>query len=75
MLVSVPSLAAAQPDPADKPVVYVPYPPDKPIEVHGSVTDAVAAATADRTLRAESMDGLIVNTIYLRRRRIAADRR
>ena len=65
LLVSAPLLAAAQPDPADKPVVDVPYPPEKPIEVHGSVTDAVAAATADRTLRAESMDGLIVNTIYL----------
>jgi hypothetical protein len=33
--------------------------------VHGNLTDAVAAATADRTLRAESLDGLIVNTIYL----------
>ena len=64
LLVAAP-MAAAQPDPADKPVVYVPNPSDKPIEVHGSVSDAVAAATADRTLRAESMDGLIVNTIYL----------
>ena len=66
LLASAP-MAAAQPDPADKPVVDVPYPPDKPIEVHGSLTEAVAAATADRTLRAESMDGLIVNTIYLDR--------
>jgi hypothetical protein len=67
LLASAPLLAAAQPDPADKPVVDVPYPPEKPIEVHGSLTEAVAAATADRTLRAESMDGLIVNTIYLDR--------
>jgi hypothetical protein len=58
-------VAAAQPDPADKPLVDAPYPPDKPIEVHGSATEAVAAATADRTLRAESLDGRIVNTIYL----------
>lgn len=64
-LLAAAPMAAAQPDPVDKPVVATPYPSDKPIEVHGSVTDAVAAATANRTLRAESMDGLIVNTIYL----------
>ena len=64
LLASAP-MAAAQPDPVDKPIVDVPYPADKPIVVHGNLTEAVAAATADRTLRAESMDGLIVNTIYL----------
>src|SRR5204862_5468678 len=64
LLASAP-MAAAQPDPIDKPIVDVPIPADKPIVVHGNLTDAVAAATADRTLRAESLDGLIVNTIYL----------
>jgi hypothetical protein len=64
LLASAP-MAAAQPDPVDKPIVVVPSPADKPIVVHGNLTDAVAAATADRTLRAESLDGLIVNTIYL----------
>jgi len=49
LLVSAP-LAAAPPDPDGKPV------PESAV---------VAAATADRTLRAESLDGLIVNTIYL----------
>ena len=49
LLVSAP-IAAAQPDPADKPV-------DRDAG-HGR-------RAADRTLRAESMDGLIVNTIYL----------
>jgi hypothetical protein len=57
--------AAAQPDPADKPAGEVAVPPDKPIVVRGSETEAVAAATADRTLRAESLDGATVNTIYL----------
>jgi hypothetical protein len=42
-------MAAAQPDPAAKP------PGDLP----------AAAVAADRTIRAESLDGLIVNTIYL----------
>jgi hypothetical protein len=42
-------LAAAQPDPDGKP----------------AADSVVAAATADRTIRAESLDGLIVNTIYL----------
>lgn len=49
LLVSAP-LAAAPPDPDGKPA---------------SESAAVAAATADRTLRAESLDGTIVNTIYL----------
>ena len=49
LLVSAP-LAAAPPDPDGKPV---------------GEAAAVAAATADRTLRAESLDGTIVNTIYL----------
>src|SRR5437764_11768774 len=43
-------LAAAPPDPDGKPA--------------GDAA-VVAAATADRTLRAESLDGAIVNTIYL----------
>jgi hypothetical protein len=42
-------MAAAQPDPAA-----------------GPAAEATAAAVAaDRTIRAESLDGLIVNTIYL----------
>ncbi len=52
LLVSTP-MAAAQPDAVDKPAA-------------DAVATAVAAATAaDRTIRAESLDGLIVNTIYL----------
>jgi hypothetical protein len=52
LLASAP-MAAAQPDPADKPVA-------------DATPAAVAAATAaNRTIRAESLDGLIVNTIYL----------
>jgi hypothetical protein len=43
-------MAAVEPDPADKPVADAP---------------PAAAAAADRTIRAESLDGLIVNTIYL----------
>lgn len=49
LLVSAP-LAAAPPDPDGKPA--------------GDAA-VVAAATADRTLRAELLDGEIVNTIYL----------
>lgn len=63
-LLAAAPMAAAQPA-ADKPLGDVAVPADKPIVVHGSESEAVAAATADRTLRAESMDGLIVNTIYL----------
>ena len=56
LLASAP-IAAAQPQPADKPVADVPA---------ATPADVPAAATAaDRTIRAESMDGLIVNTIYL----------
>jgi hypothetical protein len=56
LLISAP-IAAAQPDPADKPDADVPA---------ARVADVpVAAAAADRTIRAESLDGLIVNTIYL----------
>jgi len=44
-------MAAAQPDAATTPVGDTP----------------AAAAAADRTIRAESLDGLIVNTIYLDR--------
>ena len=53
MLVSAP-IAAAQPDPVNAPAADAP-------------TAAVAAAAADRTIRAESLDGLIINTIYLDR--------
>ena len=53
LLVSAP-MAAAQPDPVIAPVADAP-------------TAAVAAAAADRTIRAESLDGLIINTIYLDR--------
>jgi hypothetical protein len=56
LLVSAP-MAAAQPDLADKPATAV------PAATAGDVP--VAAAAADRTIRAESLDGLIVNTIYL----------
>ena len=56
LLISAP-LAAAQPDPADKPAADVPA---------ATPADVPAAETAaDRTIRAESLDGLIVNTIYL----------
>ena len=56
LLASAP-IAVAQPVPADKPAADVPA---------ATAADVpVAAATADRTIRAESLDGLIVNTIYL----------
>lgn len=56
LLISAP-LAAAQPDAADKPAADVPA---------ATTADVPAAATAaNRTIRAESLDGLIVNTIYL----------
>jgi hypothetical protein len=52
-LVSAP-MAAAQPDTVVQPAGEAP-------------AAAAAAAAADRTIRAESLDGLIVNTIYLDR--------
>jgi len=56
LLASAP-MAAAQPDPVDKPAADVPA---------ATPADVPAAATAaNRTIRAESLDGLIVNTIYL----------
>jgi hypothetical protein len=53
MLVATP-IAAAQPDPADKPIADA-----------APATAEAAATAANRTIRAESLDGLIVNTIYL----------
>ena len=64
-LLAAAPMAMAQPDPVDKPVVEMVVPADKPIVVHGNETEAVAAATANRTLRAESLSGHTVNTIYL----------
>jgi len=69
LLITTP-LAAAQPVPADKPVADVPaaMPADKPVADVPAATPAdvpVAATAANRTIRAESLDGLIVNTIYL----------
>ena len=51
LLVSAP-MAAAQPDAVGQPAADTP-------------AAAAAVAAADRTIRAESLDGLIVNTIYL----------
>ena len=56
-LLSSAPLAAAGPDLVSKPAQDVPA---------ATAADVPAAATAaDRTIRAESLDGLIVNTIYL----------
>ena len=56
LLISSP-LAAAKPAMGDKPV------PDVPAATPADVP--AAATAANRTIRAESLDGLIVNTIYL----------
>ena len=54
VLLISPPMAAAQPDAVGQPAADTP-------------AAAAAVAAADRTIRAESLDGLIVNTIYLDR--------
>ena len=54
-MLSIAPLAAAQPVDKSAPDVPAATPADVP----------AAATVADRTIRAESLDGLIVNTIYL----------